>query len=138
MNYLSSAPFLPGICDSSEKLTGPYFRKFVCDHDLILVPSFRERPASWTYSARCLWDAPDYLTTKWALLPFLSHLSIPILTVFFKDTLDVHDVSSEDLTLELGAMKAKIKPDIKVVQDIYLRLQEMSADLGPECSESIL
>jgi hypothetical protein len=35
-------------------------------------------------------------------------------------------------------IKARDKPDIKVVQDIYLRLQKMSVDLGPGDLESIL
>lgn len=137
MNSLSLFA-LARLCGSSEKLTTPYFRKFVWDEDLILVPAFRERPASWTYSARCLWDAPDYLTTKWALLPSLSHLNTPILTAFFKDTLGIKDVAWDDLTRELGAIKKENKPDTKAVQNIYLRLQEMSVGLEPTLWESIL
>ena len=96
-------------------------------------------PRSWTYSACCLWDAPDYLTTKWALLPSLSHLNTPILTVFFQNTLNIKDVAWSDLIEELDdGIKAKDEPDIKVVQDIYLRLQKMAVDLGPGNLESIL
>ena len=68
----------------------------------------------------------------------MSHFNTPALTAFFQSTLDVKDVSWVDLTKELGEIKAKIKPDIKVIQDIYLRLQRMSADLGSEDLESFL
>jgi hypothetical protein len=79
------------------------------------------------------------MTTKWALLPSLSHLNTPILTVFFQNTLDINDVAWSDLIEELDeGIKAKDKPDIKVIQDIYLRLQRMSVDLGPGDLESIL
>ncbi|KAF8857981.1 hypothetical protein BDZ45DRAFT_743799 [Acephala macrosclerotiorum] len=101
--------------------------KFVWDNDLVLVPACRKGPPSWTYSGRCFWDAPDYLTTKLALLPSLSHLNTPYLTAFFQNTLGVEDVSWGDLTRELGAIKAENKPGIKVVQDIYLRLQRMAS-----------
>jgi hypothetical protein len=93
---------------------------------------------SWTYSGRCRWDGPDYMTKLWALLPSLSHLNTPILTVFFQNTLDIEDVSWVDLVSELGAMKAENKPDTIAVQDIYLRLQRMSADLESEELEAIL
>jgi hypothetical protein len=39
---------------------------------------------------------------------------------------------------ELRAIKAENKPDIKVVQDIYLRLQRMSADMDSEDLELLL
>ena len=68
----------------------------------------------------------------------MSHFNTPALTAFFQSTLDVKDVSWVDLTKELGEIKAKIKPDIKVIQDIYLRLQRMSADLKSEDMESFL
>jgi hypothetical protein len=69
----------------------------------------------------------------------LAHLNTPILTVFFQNTLDIKDVAWSDLIEELGeGIKAKGKPDIKVVQDIYLRLQKMSVDLDPEDLKSIL
>ena len=137
MNCLAFSP-LP-ISDLSGKLTRPCFRDFIWDYKLILAPSSGERPRSWTHSAYCLWDAPDYLTTKWALLPSLSHLNTPILTVFFQNTLDIKDVAWSDLIEELDeGIKAKDKPDIKAVQDIYLRLQKMLVDLGPGDLESIL
>ena len=136
LSFLYSSP--SRLCDSSKKLTRLYFRRFIWDNDLVLAPSYQTRPPSWTYSARCLWDAPDYLTTKWALLPSLSRFNTPTLAAFFQSTLDVEDVSWVDLTKELGEIKAKLKPDIKVIQDIYHRLQRMSADLGSEDLESFL
>jgi hypothetical protein len=136
MNCLAFSP-LP-ICELSGKLTRPCFRDFIWEHELLLAPP-SGRPRSWTYSDYCLWDAPDYLTTKWALLPSLAHLNTPILTVFFQNTLDIKDVAWSDLIEELGeGIKAKGKPDIKVVRDIYLRLQKMSVDLDPGDLKSIL
>jgi hypothetical protein len=121
-----------------EELTMPYFRKFIWDYDLILAPSSQGRLSSWTYSYRCLWDAPDYLTTKSALLPSLSHLNTTILAIFFVNTLNIADVSWKDLIDELKVMKAKGIPDTKIMQDIYLRLQSMLADLESEDLQSIL
>jgi hypothetical protein len=68
----------------------------------------------------------------------LSHLNTPILAAFFQNTLGVKDVSRRDLIRELRAIKAENKPDIKVVQDIYLRLQRMSADMDSEDLELLL
>jgi hypothetical protein len=126
------------ICDSSEKLTRPNIRKFVWDNNLVLAPACRKGLRSWTSSRCCLWDAPDYLTIKWPLLPYLSHLNTPILAAFFQKTLGVKDVSRRHLMRELRAIKAENKPDIKVVQDIYLRLQRMSADMDSEDLELLL
>lgn len=113
-------------------------RDFIWDNDLVLALSCPKMLPTWTYSGRCRWDGPDYMTKLWALLPSLSHLNTPILTVFFQNTLDIEDVSWVDLVSELGAMKAENKPDTIAVQDIYLRLQRMSADLGSEELEAIL
>jgi hypothetical protein len=95
-------------------------------------------PPSWTYPGCCRWDAPDYMTTIWALLPSLSHLNTSILTIFFQKTLDIDDVSWVDLANELEEIKDESKLDLKIVQDIYLRLQKMSADLDSEELEAIL
>ncbi|RDL30730.1 Uncharacterized protein BP5553_10075 [Venustampulla echinocandica] len=131
-------PPSPCICNSSGKLTRPYFREFVWVNYLILAPSYGTRPPSWTYPGNCFWDAPDYLTTRCALLPALSHFKTPFIAYFFQFTLGVRNVSWDDLTRELRAIKAKTKPDINVVQDIYLRLQRMSADLESKYLESLL
>jgi hypothetical protein len=72
-----------------------------------------------------------------ALLPSLSHLNTSILAIFFVETLDIVDVSWSDLVLELDEIREESKPDMKIVQDIYLRLQRMSADLEPEELEKI-
>jgi hypothetical protein len=78
------------------------------------------------------------MTTSWALLPSLSHLDTSILAIFFVKTLDIDDVSWVDLVSELEGIKAESKLDLKIVQDIYLRLQKMSADLDSEELDAIL
>jgi hypothetical protein len=77
------------------------------------------------------------MRTRMALLPSLSHLNTSILAIFFVETLDIVDVSWSDLVLELDEIREESKPDMKIVQDIYLRLQRMSADLEPEELEKI-
>jgi len=70
--------------------------------------------------------------TKLALLPSLSHINTPNLTAFFQKTLRIKDVSTKDLFQELYIIRERNKPDIKIVQDIYFRLQIIFADREPE------
>jgi hypothetical protein len=102
------------------------------DNDLILAPSCNGAPSTWTWDGNCRWDAPEYMTTKRPLLPAMSQFNNALLTVFFRDTLQVKDVDWLDLICELGARKRTDRPDLTVIQDIYLRLQRMSADLSSE------
>jgi len=72
------------------------------------------------------------MTTKYPLLPALSSFNTPILTQFFRVTLEIPNLSWENLIEELGAIKKKSKVDARNVEDIYQRLQKMSVDLSTE------
>lgn len=79
------------------------------------------------------------------LLPLLSlsQLTTPTLTVFFQETLSVPDVVWENLTEELYFIQIedsdeRYQVDNMAIQDIYLRLQDMSAQLDPTALDSIL
>jgi hypothetical protein len=109
-----------------------YHRNLVLKEKLILVPTCHGKPSTWVDVSNCLWDAPDYLTTKHALLPAFSSFNSPVFTAFFKDTLMVSDVSWSNLITELTAIKERDRPDIDVVHDIYHRLQEISLGLDLE------
>lgn len=78
------------------------------------------------------------MTTCRALLPSLSHLNTSTLAIFFVETLDIHDVSWPNFVNELEDMKAESEPDMKIVRDIYLRIQKMSADLESLDLEAVL
>jgi hypothetical protein len=67
----------------------------------------------------------------------MSQFNNALLTVFFRDTLQVKDVDWLDLICELGARKRTDRPDLTVIQDIYLRLQRMSADLSSEDLQAV-
>jgi hypothetical protein len=86
---------------------------------------------------RCLWDAPEYMTTKHALLPALSHLNNQILTSFFQETLEILDVSWDDLLDELFAISVEGQPDVENIRDIYRRLYTMSIRFSSEILEEI-
>jgi hypothetical protein len=138
VRYEPSFLLLSHIFSSSQELTRQYFREFISDNSLVLAPPRGGGPPYWTHPEVCLWDAPDYMTTSRALLPALSHLNTSILAIFFVDTLDILDVSWNDLTYELEMIQEEGNPDMDIVQDIYLRLQEMSANLESEDLDSIL
>lgn len=131
--------FLPyHICNSSQKLNRQCFRDFITDNDLVFALFCEGRPPSWTFPACGPWDAPAYMRTSRTRLPSLSHLNTSILAIFIVETFDIADVFWPNLVHELDEIKEGGKPDMKIVQDIYLRLQRMSADLEPEKLEAIL
>lgn len=67
----------------------------------------------------------------------MSCSNTPTLTTFFKETLDIKDVSWVNLISELKARQGKEQQDVKVIQDIYLRLQEVSAHMEPKNLEKL-
>ncbi|TVY16404.1 hypothetical protein LARI1_G008274 [Lachnellula arida] len=115
-------------------------RNFINNEELILAPSRLEGLPSWTCQVNCFWDAPDYLITTIPLLPYLSRFNTTnttVLTAFFQETLDIPDVSWGNLTDELDKRQMENLQDMKINQDIYLRLQKMSADMDSEELESL-
>ncbi len=69
------------------------------------------------------------MTKKSPLLPALSAVNSPILTAFFRDTLQICDALLHHLIDELLEIKKKCPPDVNNIQDIYHRLQNMAPDL---------
>jgi len=102
-----------------------------------MAPSRLERLPSWTCQGFCFWDAPDYLISTRPLLPYLSRFNTTILTAFFQETLDIPDVSWGNLSDELHDRRLENLHDMKIYQDIYLRLQKMSADMDSEELKSL-
>jgi len=72
------------------------------------------------------------------LLPFLSHLKSPAIAAFFQNTLGIVDVIWKNFLIELKMIKKQDKPDVKIIHDIYVRLQTMSADLNSMELQSFL
>jgi len=72
------------------------------------------------------------MTTRFPLLPALSAVNNPILTAFFRDTLEIRDASWNHLIDELVEIKKKSSPDVNNIKDIYHRLHNMASDLDLE------
>lgn len=114
-----------------------YYRHFVHDEELLFVPPFHGRPFTRTCAEACLWDAPDYMTTRHDLLPAFASSNSPALTAFFKKLLMISDVSRIDLLTELTHIRTGGQPDCDTIHDIYHRLQTMCLITGPEFYESL-
>ena len=77
------------------------------------------------------------MITSRPLLPYFSSFNTTVLTAFFQETLHISDVTWGNLTDELDERRMENLHDINIDQDIYLRLQKMSADMGLEELESL-
>jgi hypothetical protein len=67
---------------------------------------------------------------KYPLLSALSDVNNAILTAFFVNTLQIKNVSYENLTDELASIKNRSTTNIENIHDIYTRLQIMASSLS--------
>lgn len=104
---------------------------------LVHILATDEGSSTWVWQGMCLWDAPEYMISKYVLPSALSNKLNPILTAFFKETLTIANVSWYNFLEELEVVKAKGEEVVDNIQDIYCRLQTMSSGLASEDLEKL-
>lgn len=103
--------------------------------DRVFVPASDETDALWTDSSLCRWDAPEYVTgiyplrARYSAALAGSDISVDRLGFFFQRTLDIPDMSLDDIICEVKAIKesSSIKPDI-ISRRLYRLLYEKHSD----------
>lgn len=104
-------------------------REYFENNELIGIPfgGFGGTIVRWKRLSDCLWDAPSYVSKFISLKTCLQDQATNATTcAFFKETLQVPDVSAINLMDELKIMPHGIfgpAPDTAILGDIYIRLQ---------------
>jgi len=98
----------------------------------------------YTYPARCLWDAPSYMTSRRPLKAALSDYDSSItnnstICAFFQDTLEIPNFNASHLLIELRwVRKQGLKSYSSVnLHDIYRQLQNLCLDMSVEDLQTI-
>lgn len=104
----------------------------------MFVPAGNGGNAVWEQPSSCRWDAPEYLTVAYPLRArYLaafagSDVNVDKLGLFFQRTLDIPDLSWQDIIDELSALKKS--PQIKgnVVRQLYELLDDKHYVVSPD------
>lgn len=105
---------------------GPFFRVF----KEIFVPAGDGKGAIWTESGLCRWDAPEYvneiypLRARYTAALVGSDVSVDRLGFFFQKTLNIPDMSLDDIISELKAIKKSSSVKADLIRRLYQHLYE--------------
>ena len=108
------------------------YRQTFETYDLIFVPQWRSKPASWTNPNECLWDAPSDFMTKVPLkeiyTSFFYDLSTELghMTGIFRGTLNIDDIDWPDVIDELEELKRQQSITGEVARQLFGILSEKS------------
>lgn len=108
------------------------YRNSFDTYDLIFVPQWKSKPASWTKPNQCLWDAPSDFMTKVPLKEIYTSsfhdLSTELghVTEFFRETLGIDDIDWLDVIDELEELKRQQSITGEAVRQLFVILSEKS------------
>lgn len=108
------------------------YRNVFDTYDLIFVPQWKSKPASWTKPNECLWDAPSDFMTKVPLKEIYTSsfydLSTELghMTGIFRGTLNIYDIDWPDVIDELEELKRQQSIAGEVVRQLFGILSEKS------------
>ncbi|KAM0492979.1 hypothetical protein ACHAP8_009508 [Fusarium lateritium] len=104
-------------------------RNVINDYNLVYIPAYESKPATWVSSDKCLWNARKEMQTAYPLAHLYqtafhrSEEELDILKQFFKMTLGVKDCSWENYLNELRRLRTMAIEDSGWVNDIYNALK---------------
>ncbi|GKU04976.1 hypothetical protein FLAG1_07771 [Fusarium langsethiae] len=110
-------------------------RNAINEGNLVYIPAYGSRSATWVSPDKCLWDAPEKMQTVYPLAHLYrttfrrSDEELDILRQFFKMTLGVRDCSWENYLDELRRLRSLGVDDFDWVNDIYNSLQSEKPSL---------
>jgi hypothetical protein len=113
-------------------LTDLNYRTSFETYDLIFVPPWKSKPASWEEPDECLWDAPSDFITKVPLKEIYASsfqdldVELDHMAGFFRGTLDIDDIDWLDVISELEELKRQPTVTGEVVRQLYGILFEKS------------
>ena len=106
------------------------YRNTFDTYNLIFVPQWKSRPASWTKPNECLWDAPSDFMTKVPLKEIYTSsfydLSTELghMTGIFRGALNIDDIDWPDVVDELEELKRQQSIKGEVVRQLFGILSE--------------
>ena len=99
--------------DLSSVLT--YYSKEFDNYSLLYIPAPEGEKVYWVSPKNCVWNGPDWLSSKWRLnVPQYRELEF-----FAKLSLKILDVTPSDVLNDLSEMKDLDMGDAKEAEEMY-------------------